>query len=391
MKKYLLPLIIILCLAFTLAGYGADLYGTYDQRIKLTIDQTKIDTANLTWFPVTVHLTSTAGEEVFAEFDADADYLKVAFTKADGVTELKAECELFDDSGQVAIYHVSLDGWVITHDADTDFYMYYDNDAADNTDFIGAINTAAGAAVWDGDSEGVWHLTGLLDSTSNNNDLTNDGTIEVDGKVGKARDFEADSSQKAYITDAAQTGLDIAGTAMTIETIIKLESVGVNHCLVSKGGTSTNGINYLLDINTSNNPTFYFYNSGWYYFTDTSITFSADTWYYLAVTYDGSHIRFYLNEDAKGSSEETASMLANARNFALGYQVDGTQYLDGIQDETKVLQTPRNAAWLKATYNSLWDSLLTYGSEETPSGITWNGIVITKWNGITITTPLNTQ
>lgn len=34
-----------------------------------------------------------------------------------------------------------------------------------------------------------------------------------------------------------------------------------------------------------------------------------------------------------------------------------------------------------------------YGTGETPppTGITWNGITITKWNGITITTPLNTQ
>ena len=54
-KKYLLPLILILCLALTLTGYSANLFSTYDQRIKLTIDNTKID-SDLTWFPITVFL-----------------------------------------------------------------------------------------------------------------------------------------------------------------------------------------------------------------------------------------------------------------------------------------------------------------------------------------------
>ena len=57
-KKYLLPLILILCLALTLTGYSANLFSTYDQRIKLTIDNTKID-SELTWFPVTVFLKDT--------------------------------------------------------------------------------------------------------------------------------------------------------------------------------------------------------------------------------------------------------------------------------------------------------------------------------------------
>ena len=127
MKKYLLPLILILLLTFTLTGFNADLYGTYDQRIKLTIDNTKID-ATLTWFPVTVFFTNSQGEEIFTEFDADTDYNKVCFTKADGITALFAECELFDDSEQKAVYHVSTNGWDISSSADTDYYMYYDND-----------------------------------------------------------------------------------------------------------------------------------------------------------------------------------------------------------------------------------------------------------------------
>lgn len=157
MKKYLLPIIFILLLTFALSVYSADLYSTYDQRIKLTIDNTKVD-ATLTWIPITVLLTSTAGEEVFVEFDADADFDKVAFTKSDGTTELYADCEKFDDSAQIAIYHVSRDGWEISSSADTDFYMYYDDDASSNTTYIGESGGTAAQSVYDANFKAVYHM-----------------------------------------------------------------------------------------------------------------------------------------------------------------------------------------------------------------------------------------
>jgi len=127
----------------------AYLSGWKTQRIKITIDQTKIDTADLTWFPDTVFLTVTNAHKVFLELTTDAEYLKVAFTKADGETQLYAEMELFDVSEEKAIFHVSRDGWVIDYDADTIFYMYYDSTHADNTDYIGITQSTPAKKVWD--------------------------------------------------------------------------------------------------------------------------------------------------------------------------------------------------------------------------------------------------
>lgn len=136
MKRFLKPLLIILAiLLLTLSVSAGDLFSTYGQRIKLTIDHTKID-ADLSWFPVTVFLTSSQGEEVFTEFDADEDFDRVAFTTSDEETQLYADCELFDDSESKAIYHVSKTGWTVSSSTDTDFYMYYDNDAGHNTTYI---------------------------------------------------------------------------------------------------------------------------------------------------------------------------------------------------------------------------------------------------------------
>lgn len=118
----------------------ADLYSTYDKRIKFTINNAKVD-ATLTWFPVTVLLTTDAGEEVFVELNEDADFDKCAFTKADESTQLYADCELYDVSEELAVYHVSLDGWEISSSGDTDFYMYYDDDASSNDTYISKTAT----------------------------------------------------------------------------------------------------------------------------------------------------------------------------------------------------------------------------------------------------------
>ena len=55
----------------------------------------------------------------------------------------------------------------------------------------------------------------------------------------------------------------------------------------------------------------------------------------------------------------------------IGADSAGASYFaKGIIDEVRISLTKRATAWLKATYNSLWDTLLTYGSEETEAVVT---------------------
>lgn len=157
MRKYLLPLIFILLLTFTLIGNCVWLDG-WDQRIELAIGDYAGDIgAEVVWWPATVFLTATQCEEVFVELTTDAEYLKVAFTKADGTTELYGDCELFDVSEEKGIYHVSRDGWTIN--ANTTIYIYYDKDHVDNTTYIGLSGGTAAQSVWDGDFKAAYHMT----------------------------------------------------------------------------------------------------------------------------------------------------------------------------------------------------------------------------------------
>jgi len=360
MKKYLIPLIFILLLTFALAGYGADLFGTYDKRIKLTIDNTKIDSA-LSDFPVTVFFTSTQAEEIFTEFDADSDYMKCAFTSSDGTTQLYAEKELFDDSESKAIYHVKVTS--VSSSAGTDIYYYYDNDASDNTTYIGAINTTAGGHVWDSNFKAVYHMTDattstILDSTSNNEDGTKKGAnepIEVTGKIGQAQSFDGDDDK---ISKTDNEGLSIQ-TNITIEVVPQLNNyntgIEIYEIFIAKGS------DYKLYYRQK-------YNSWYFSCFDTSNAFhyasyaadetiGAGDWFYMAGVYNGTTMTLYNNGAEKDTTDAEFTIRDTADDLFCG--------LDGLLDEVRLSNIARSAAWIKATYNSLWDSLVSYSSEET--------------------------
>ena len=371
MKKYLLPLILILLITFALIGNCAWLSG-YDQRIKLTIDNTKIDAA-LSDFPVTIFFTSTQGEEIFTEFDADSDYMKCAFTASDGTTQLYAEKELFDDSAQKAIYHVKVPS--VASGADTDIYYYYNNDHADNTTYIGAINTTAGDHVWDSNFKAVYHMVDattstVVDSTSNNNDGTKKAAnepIEAPGKVGQGQDFEP--------TDDYISGGDVleATTNFTAEAIFKFDNtVTENRCLVGKRESAGNYDGWQIRLNDDTSLYGFCTYSGDNINRIATVSSIGTTFHYATISVINLVGQLYLDGSAVGTtSTATGTVTATNANSSIGSINNALHIMDGVLDEVRISYVARSAAWIKATYNSLWDSLLTYGSEET-EGVTIN-------------------
>jgi len=232
----------------------------YSKRIKLTIDYNKID-SSLSNFPVTVFFTSSQGEEIFDEFDADSDYMKCAFTSDNGTTQLYAEKELFDVSEEKAIYHVKVPS--ISSSANTIIYYYFDNSHSDNTDYIGAIGTTAGANVWDSNFKAVYHMVDattstIKDSTSNNNDGTKKAAnepIEATGKVGQGQSFDGSDD---YITGVNPS----VNVPVTVEAIVARGSVeagrifhydnSTSNYAILIGQNSSKGDNIIFAVGASN-------------------------------------------------------------------------------------------------------------------------------------------
>ena len=189
--------------------------GTWANRLKLTIDSGKIDTADLTDFPVMVHLSAASGigdadvSAVFDELASDANRKKIAVTTSDGTTQCYVEIELWDDANEQAWLHVKVP--TVAYDADTILYLYYDSAQADNTTYVGDTTDAVTHNVWDANFVAVYHMAqdpngdgadAIKDSArSNANEGTPGGSMTtadlVSGKVGDGIDFDGTDD---YIT-----------------------------------------------------------------------------------------------------------------------------------------------------------------------------------------------
>lgn len=331
-------------------------------RRKLTIDSTKID-SDLTDFPVLVKLT-------FPDFDfskAKSDGSDIKFTQPDGTTLLKFERERHDSINKVAEYWVKVPS--VSSVENTAFYMYYGNPLA--SDGADPDN------VWDSSFVAVYHLhetpTGIIhDSTVNNRDLESYGGMVggdlVEAKIGKGIDFDGSDD---YLQTISKSTLDIADN-WTVETWWIADSFGVSESPFSIH--QNNGDNNFIwafrqDTTTNSlNPSAYRSDATSYLFEYTSISaYNTGTWYYSALSWDGSFPQLYKNISLDGSGLASGAQTDTSRDICIGALiVNSTDYreFDGMVDEVRVSKTARNHSWTKASYFSGNNSLLDYGSEQ---------------------------
>jgi len=346
----------------------------WDKRIKLTVQHADID-ADVSHFPVTVFLSSTHGDCVFDELTSDANRTKIAFTKSDGTTQMYGEIEKWDDANEVAIIHVSLSGWSISSSADTDFYMYYDSGHAANTTYIGDIDSTPGHSVWDSSYKFVCHMvdattSSVKDSTSNGNDGTKTSAsnpCEVNGKVGKGQDFSSDAIRLIGATPTLSN--------LTLEAVCKADVVSSERFLITRDDTGTMALDWWFGNDRGYSKVLGCPNGIFSLVAkSTSTVFSVSTWYHAVFTWDSTTAVLFMNGSSVPGSSGGSGAMISSDELNIGARKSGGEVnWDGIIDEVRISNSARTAAWIKATYNTLWDTLLTYGSEET-SG--WTGKVM---------------
>jgi len=355
----------------TLLTYGNEEAGTapsiseFDNRIKFTIDHDKID-STLTHFPVTVILSSTHGEEVFAELTSDDNRFKIAFTKDDESTQLYGEIEKWDDANESAVIHVSASGWEISSSADTNFYMYYDKDVNNNTNtYIGDIDTTAGHSVWDSNFKMVQHMvdettSAVKDSTSNNNDGAKKAANEpivATGKIGQGQDFDGGDDEIDLDTHAGN--MPTVAENVTVEAVVNWGITPALHEIIVSYGGHVNNDGWMLAYDQNDDAIVFVVGATRAGIIDPT----SGNWYHTVGRYDHSNIDVYINGASQGTTTYSTNIVT-ATTFRIGSEAGRTYMLDGIIDEVRVSNTDRSATWINATYNTLWDSLLTYGTQE---------------------------
>ena len=204
-------------------------------------------------------------------------------------------------------------------------------------------------------------ISDIKDSTWNNNDGIKEAAnnpIQTDGIIGKAQDFSSD-----HLNCGTDSTLNISDT-LTIEAWVNPDSLSTVH----QNSIVDRGISYWFLVLVNSRLAFLRFNSGGFGLISTLETIPTGTYTHVAVgfdTYDPLEVKLYINGEL--SIEGSLDGLIDNTNSAvlLGDRGPNVHPFDGIIDEVRISNTERGAAWIKASYKSGRDSLLSFGSEET--------------------------
>jgi len=390
MKRQLYPpLILALLVSLVFGALPQPAYADpgwlsgWDKRVKLTIDHTDIEAA-LSDFPILVYLSTSSGRGtddvsfVFDELTSDDNRKKIAVTKSDGTTELYVEIEKWDDANEHAWLWVKVPD--IASGADTDLYLYYDKDHADNDSYVGDTNSTPAENVWDANYQMVQHMkdtttSTITDSTVNANDGTKVGAgepaVTTSGQIDDAQDFDGGN-------DYVDCGTAIPGdtTYSTIEAWVKLDRTGsgetdMEPVSCDSDASPYSGVSLCVKVATGYIEK---YDGGW---VTSTVVVPDNEWAYVVVRGYQHATAGYLDAGIDGTTWDKSFVSGDTgcldvvagEALQLGRWLGNDHYTKGIHDEIRIStgtssSAARSDAWIKASYESGRDHLLDWGSEE---------------------------
>lgn len=266
-------------------------------------------------------------------------------------------------SGTLVGWVYNPEGW--TRDDSVQAQVVYgDGPTSSEEDVTGTWNNTGQNA------RAVYHLNEssgqTIDSTSNNNDSTNTtGTVyNNSGQFDGARGFDGTDDQ-VLIPDS--TSLSIT-SEITILAWIKPDSFSNRQQIASKDD-DTEGRKFDTQLaesvrggSSSDNNTFAFglVDSGGNFKFASSTNekpdniSTADTWYQVAGTYDGSTLA--TNVNATQTASQSVSITINDVNADLGIGArtfsTSEEWFDGDIDAVRIYSEGKNQAWLQADYDA---------------------------------------
>jgi len=348
------------------AWYGSG--GSWVYRKPITIDNTKVSGGSaLSNFPMLFSVTDTDLKDTTNGGKmGKSDGTDMLFTSSDGTTKLSHEIASYNSTtGEVTV-------WVkipsLSNSVDTTIYVYYGNaSAADQQDITGT---------WNSNYVGVYHMNEdpsgtapqVLDSTSNNYDLTSAGSMTsgdlVAGKFDSAIDYDGSDDK---LTNGSVTG--VSGYPITVSAWSKattgdngtqrsVAGIGnsiANNDYVAVGWSSTTG-KARAAVRTGGS-----YNS-----IGTGTVIGTDIWTHIVAVFRSATDReYYVDGVSKGSA--TLSVVAPTFSaIAVGGAYGGSSVFATI-DEARILTTSLSADWITTEYNnqSATSTFYTYSVGDT--------------------------
>ena len=322
-------------------------------RKKIEIDYTKVG-GTLVNFPVLISISSDSDLSAKARSDG----YDILFTTSNGATKLNHE--------RVSYSTGTLQAWVkvpkISSSKNTVIYMYYGNSGASDQQNI--------TSTWNNSHKAVYHFeNNLLDSTSNDNDGTNNGSSDIAGKVGRARDFSGTSQ---YISVPYNGTLAIT-SQVTVEVWVNLANSSNNQKVVSNVSDSINR-GFMIGVENGNiYPEVW--DSGGSHYTFSSGTIASSQWVYLVMTCaaNGELIGYINSSQVNSIPFSTSNIGTNPDDMVIGSAAwSPTNFeVDGSIDEIRISDTIRSQSWITTCYNNQNSpaTFISLGSEESDQSV----------------------
>lgn len=319
-------------------------YTLYDE---VTIDNTKVSgTSNLSNFPVYIDLSDLSTQFWNNVSNGGGD---IRVTLDDGTTQLAREvvsCDTSTDTGELHVNVSTLD-----YNDDTVIRVWYNG-----TDTEPAADSTYGSeATWSGVGYNqVAHFDDFNDSTENSNTLTNNGTTDVSGKIGRGRSgdgnndyirtgikplFDQDTTIQIWVN------LD-GGTSQGNGTLFNERTGNIYFATSPPDGTDLNAT--IRDSGDNTIKATPLVSSGWFLY---HFVFDSSE-KKLSVYKDGSLSDSDTNSSYNGSlssSMDSFDILGHPQN----YSGDSAEYLKADVDEYRaIIGTAMSSDWISTEYNN---------------------------------------
>lgn len=333
----------------------------FKMRVRIAIDDPPTD-EELRDVPVLVVL-----EEGRVEYGRTADDGQDLRFVDEGGNELEYEIERWDPSGRSFVW-VRVP--VIASGASTYFWLYHDNPGASELDT---------PEVWSDDYLAVWHLaeaasadgsgTAHRDATGRGNDGVQNGNglagAQIDA-IGGAQAFDGEDD----FIEIPEAGLQESGAALTLLARVSVDGEP-NEFSFALGSGSGGDVQWQLAWQRETDT--------WLGRIDTEVTFATSpatasselyTWYLLAMVYDGTEARLYVDGEPLG---QAAAVTGNLQPLAGPLYIgnnpeEAATQLDGIVDEVRIAKVAHSPGWLRVEHASMSQTLLEFGAAECLGG-----------------------
>lgn len=322
------------------------------------------DTAN---FPLVTQNGATAMTLGSSRIQNASCYDVIFTTDQAGTTKLPWEIESCDQSTGAVIAWVGVP--TLSHTSDTVVWVQYDNASISTAQNTGSY---APTAVWDSNYKLVQHYgtfssTTVPDSTTNTNTGTIPGGLGVTQTTGATNGGATFSANNVTVPNAAS----LRPTHLTLEAWVY--PTGTGAYLTIAGNHSPSAGDYVYSVALDSTGT-HFRTVEWVSASNfnsvvDSATVTTNTWYHVAVTWDGTTLTLYKNGASVGTDTTFSGNLLTDEDqpFSTGAAFDGSAhgYWIGKIDEVRLSDDSRSAAYVLASYNNQKSSstFLTVGAE----------------------------